>query len=211
MNPPADTSAVPVIVFARAPVPGRCKTRLIPGYGRIGAARLYRRLVCRTLALALESHCGEVQLWVAPSPGHPFFAGLHRRHGVRLRRQPGGDLGRRMSRALASVLMGGAPGALLVGTDAANLCAQDFRDAASRLLADSDVVLQPASDGGYVLIGLRHAIGEALRGVTWSSGRECAQTRARLSARNLRVAVMPMREDIDHPGDVRRARRAGSL
>lgn len=211
MNPPVDTSDVPIIVFARAPVPGRCKTRLIPGYGPIGAARLYRQLVRRTLDLALKSGCGEVQLWAAPSPGHPFFAGLRRLHGIRLRRQTGGDLGRRMSRALASLLRDGAPAALLVGTDAANLCAQDFRDAASRLLVDSDAVIQPASDGGYVLIGLREALGESLRGVTWSSGRECAQTRSRLRARNLRIALMPVREDIDHPGDVRRARRAGSL
>lgn len=211
MSSPVDTSAVPIIIFARAPIPGRCKTRLIPRYGRIGAARLYRRLARRTVDLALASGCGEVQLWAAPSPAHPFFAHLQRLHGVRLRRQPDGDLGRRMSRALARVLRDGAPAALLVGTDAANLCAQDFRDAAARLLANSDAVLQPACDGGYVLIGLRKAIGETLRGVAWSSGRECAQTQARLRQKNLRVALMPVREDIDDPRDVRRARRMGSL
>lgn len=202
---------MPVIVFARTPVPGTCKTRLIPGYGRIGAARLYRRLVARTIELALEADCGPVQVWAAPSPRHPFFSALRCRYGTMLRRQPGGDLGRRMSRALATVLREGAKAALLIGTDAADLTPQDLRDAASRLNTDSEAVIQPAEDGGYVLIGLRLPIGDTLRGIAWSSGRECAQTVARLRAKNLRVALLSVRQDIDHPRDVRRARRAGSL
>lgn len=202
---------VPVLVFARAPVPGRCKTRLIPRYGARGAAALHRQLVRRTLRTAIDAKCGPVQLWTAPSSRHPFFVALSRLHGLSLHRQHEGDLGHRMSRALAQTLAAGAPAAVLVGTDAANLVADDIRAAAAALLRDADAVLQPASDGGYVLIGLRRKAGSALTGVHWSTGRELRQSRARLIQRGLRVALLPERWDVDHPRDVLRARREGLL
>lgn len=198
---------VPVLVFARAPVPGRCKTRLIPRYGARGAAALHRQLVRKTLRTAIDADCGPVQLWAAPSACHPFFVELSRTLGLSVHRQHEGDLGRRMSRALAQTLAAGAPAAVLVGTDAANLGAEDIRQAAGALLRDADAVLQPASDGGYVLIGLRCAAGSALTGVAWSSGRELRQSRARLLQRGLRVELLPQRWDVDYPRDVLRARR----
>lgn len=202
-----DLSAVPILVFARAPAAGSCKTRLIPRYGRRGAAKVYRKLVQRTIRSASAAGCGPLQLWATPATSHPYFTALRRQWGLVLRRQPGGDLGRRMSRALSQVLREGAPAALLVGTDAANLGAEDLRAAARALLDGADAVLQPAADGGYVLIGLRRPVGSALQGVNWSSGREFRQTRTRLIRRGLSVASMPERWDIDHPSDLRRARR----
>ena len=87
-----------------------------------------------------------------------------------------------------------------------------LREAARRLVAnEADVVLQPAADGGFVLIGARRALGQALRGIAWSSGRECAQTQARLERRGLRVSRLEPSWDVDHPADVRRARREGLL
>lgn len=202
---------VPVLIFARAPVAGQCKTRLIPCCGRRGSALVHRQLVRRTLNLAQTAACGPVELWATPTPSHPFFASLRRETGVSLRRQPGGDLGRRMSHALARVLLTGAPAALLLGTDAANLSTQDLRVAAQTLLDGADVVLQPAADGGYVLLGLNRAIGSTLRGVEWSSGRELRQTCARLRRRGLNVVLLAERWDIDRPTDLRRARREGLL
>lgn len=197
---------VRVQVFARAPVAGRCKTRLIPRYGALGAMRLHARLVSRALALALAAGIGPVELWTTPSPNHPYFARLRRAHGVALRRQCGGDLGRKMSHALGCALREGARGAVLIGTDAANLSVDDLR-AAAAALADADAVLQPAQDGGFVLIAARCALGTRLNGVAWSSGRELRQTCARL--RPLRLAMLPTRWDLDHPRDLRRARAAG--
>lgn len=198
---------VPVLVFARAPVPGLCKTRLIPRYGPGGAAALHRQLVGKTIRMAMEADCGPVQLWATPWSRHPFFVDLSRTHGLSLHRQHDGDLGRRMSCALEHTLAGGAPAAVLVGTDAANLLAADLRDAADALLRGADAVLQPASDGGFVLIGLRRVAGSSLRGVDWSSGRELRQTHTRLLQRGLRVELLPERWDVDHPLDVLRARR----
>lgn len=198
-----------ILVFARAPRPGACKTRLIPALGPHGAARLYRQLTLRTLRAALAAGA-DVELWCAPDPGHAFFQACRRELGLRLRRQPAGDLGRRMALALARSLREGAAAAVLIGTDCPGLSAVDVRNAL-RTLGDRDTVLQPSQDGGYVLIGARRAERRALTGIRWSSGLELAQTRRRLARLGLSVGELPARADLDTPADYRRARRARLL
>ncbi|MGQ0530571.1 MAG: TIGR04282 family arsenosugar biosynthesis glycosyltransferase [Panacagrimonas sp.] len=202
-------TAIPILVFARAPTPGACKTRLIPGYGPLGAARLYRSLVHRSVSIARAADCGPVVLWATPTGSHPFFAGLSAEYGVKRMRQTRGDLGQRMAFALDQTLNAGAAAALLIGTDAANLSADDLRAAAQVLQTQADAVLQPSEDGGYVLIGARKPLGGTLRAVQWSSGRECQQSRARLEKRGFRVALLDARCDIDAPRDLRHARHQG--
>lgn len=197
-----------VLVFARAPVPGRCKTRLIPRLGARGAAALHRRLVRQTLQTALDSG-SSTELWCAPDTHHGFFMRCRREFGVKLRRQCGGDLGRRMAHALKCALRD-SERVSLIGTDCVNLTSQDLRDALNAL-QNADVVLQPATDGGYVLIGARRITLGALRGIAWSSGHELAQTQARLQRAGLAWQELPQREDVDTPADYRRARRAGML
>lgn len=199
-----------VIVFARAPVPGRCKTRLIPALGARGAAALHRRLALHTLTAAVQSGA-RVELWCVPDTRHPFFLSCRREFGLRLRRQPGGDLGRKMALALARVLSEGASTAVLVGTDCPSISAQDLKSALAALEKSSDVVLQPSTDGGYVLIGARRMPRRALAGVAWSSGRELEQTRRRLRRLDLRWEELPERADMDTPDDYRRTRRKGLL
>ena len=196
-----------VIVFARAPVPGRCKTRLVPALGRGGAAALHRKLVRRTLAAAHASD-GTVELWCAPDASHGFFATCRREFGVRLRRQPAGDLGRRMALALARTLREGTGVAVLVGSDCPVLTGRHFADALAAL-EGADCVLQPSTDGGYVLIGARRIERRALAGIAWSSGRELAQTHRRLARLGLSLSEAAPLMDIDTPRDYRKARRGG--
>jgi len=196
-----------ILVFARAPVPGRCKTRLIPALGAPGAAALHRRLVRRTL-IAARAAGFPVELWCAPDTSHGFFAACRRDYGVRLRRQPRGDLGRRMALALARVLREGADAAVLVGSDCPDFTAEDFARAAAALTR-ADCVLQRSGDGGYVLIGARRLERRALTGILWSSGRELAQTRRRLAALGLSFSEEAPLMDIDTPKDYREARRRG--
>lgn len=200
-RPPARSTRI--LVFARAPVPGRCKTRLIPALGAPGAAALHRRLVRRTLAAARATG-HPVELWCAPDVAHGFFAACRRDYGVRLRRQPRGDLGRRMALALA----GAAGPTVLVGSDCPGFTARDFSDAIAAL-ARHDCVLQPSTDGGYVLIGARRFERRALAGIDWSSGRELAQTRARMARLGLSLTEERPLMDIDTPQDYREARRRG--
>jgi rSAM/selenodomain-associated transferase 1 len=208
--PPARLAAPCLIVFARAPVPGQCKTRLMRRLGARGAARIHRALTLRTLATATATGMA-VQLWCAPDMHHGFFLACRRRWGVSLHRQPSGDLGRRMARALAQALACGAPSAIVIGTDCPALTAHGLVQAFQTLEDGADWVLQPAADGGYVLLGARRAAPGALRGIDWSSGHELRQTLSRLRARGLRTTLLPRLWDVDHPADLRRARRANLL
>ncbi|MDO9453782.1 MAG: TIGR04282 family arsenosugar biosynthesis glycosyltransferase [Stagnimonas sp.] len=193
-----------VHIFARAPIPGRCKTRLVPRLGARGAAWVQRRLVERALSTACAAAGAEnVTLWGAPDTAHGFFMQCRQRFGVRLARQARGDLGVRMRSALRQ-----EPG-LLIGSDAFGLQVADLQQAAAAL-ASSDYVLLPAPDGGYVLIGCRKPL-PPLAGVRWSSGAECAQTARRLRPRGTLQRLAPARDDFDNAADWRRARRLGQL
>jgi rSAM/selenodomain-associated transferase 1 len=190
-------------------VPGRCKTRLIGKYGARGAARIHRHLALRTLATARASAVN-VELWCEPRSQHAFFLKCRREFGVQLRTQPRGDLGRKMALALTRRIARGAHKVIIVGTDCPALTIEHLQAAASAL-DRSDVVLQPAEDGGYVLIGARRFAMSALRAIQWSSGRELAQTLTRLARRELVVDRLEALWDVDYAVDVARARRAGLL
>jgi len=196
-----------VVVFARAPLPGRAKTRLIPALGAHGAARVHRQLVMRTLATvssaAATREGAGVTLRVAPQVGHPLFERLRRAHGLRLRAQRGADLGQRMHHALAAELCA-CPAAVLVGSDCPGLRTDDISTALGALsdpAAGVDAVLGPALDGGYWLIGLRRPAMGLFQGVEWGSGHVAAQTRQRLRRLGWRWLELPARADLDRPAD----------
>jgi rSAM/selenodomain-associated transferase 1 len=194
-----------LIVFARAPVAGRCKTRLIPQLGARGAAAIHRRLTLKTLSTA--SHSGvRTELCCEPDSRHGFFLRCRRERSLTLRRQARGDLGRKMALALKTAL-NHCDSAVIVGTDCPALTVSDIEAAFSALETGADYVLQPALDGGYVLIGARRVAPAALRGVSWSSGMELRQTLTRLGRLGLSYRLLPPRWDVDYPKDLRKARR----
>lgn len=206
---PKTPEPVRVLVFARAPVPGRCKTRLIPRYGARGAARLYRALARRILTTALASGF-PVELWCEPGVGHGWFLACRRQLGLPLRRQARGDLGRKMAAAIAAALQEGASRVLVVGTDCVALEPRHLQAAAAALQHD-DCVVQPADDGGYVLIGARVQIHAGLRRIFWSSGHELRQTLTRLERSGRSLHLLNSLWDVDHARDVRRARKLALL
>ena len=106
-----------VIVFARAPLPGRAKTRLVPKLGAWRAARLQARLIERALLTALASRCGPVELHCTPRSRHPFFLRAQRKLGISLEKQSGRDLGERMHHAIRAALRRHRY-AILIGVDA---------------------------------------------------------------------------------------------
>jgi uncharacterized protein len=189
-----------IIVFAKAPVAGYAKTRLIPALGAQGAADLAERLMHATLLQAVAAQVGAVQLCVAPARTHRAFTEAAARHGVVLTEQGDGDLGERMLRAFERVLSE-QPRALLIGTDAPGLDAAYLR-AAARALSDHDAVFGPAADGGYTLVGLKRAQPELFANMRWSHDRVMAQTRERLAQAALRHIELPVLHDIDEPADL---------
>lgn len=195
-----------LLVFAKAPVAGRVKTRLVPRFGRNGSLAIYQRLLARTLELALSVGV-PVELWCAPHAAHPAFW-RYRRRGVVLRVQPPGDLGRRMRLALQDALRS-AEAALLIGTDCASLSPEQLREALQRLQAGADLVLGPAEDGGYVLVGARRRVPVLpFQAMPWGTGAVLRRTRQRARRLGLALAELAAGYDVDRPADVKRLRQS---
>ena len=201
-------SAVQVAVFAKAPVAGEVKTRLVPLLGPADAAELHATLVRHALATARAAEVGPVSLWCAPDRGHPFFAACAGEFGVALHEQRGGHLGERMARAFERLLAAGP--AMIVGSDCPSLTAGDLREAAAAL-AGREAVVQPAEDGGYVLVGLARALPGLFEGIRWGEADVMRATRERLRAAGTAWAELPVRWDVDRPEDYRRLLASGLL
>ena len=191
-----------IVVFARAPEPGKVKSRLIPALGEAGAAALHRRMVMHSLRAAQDAGLGPVELWCAPDARHAFFAECEQGFGVSLHSQCEGDLGERMRHALEAVL-GRARRAILVGSDIPALSARYLRDA-ERALSAHDAVIGPAEDGGYVLIGLERCDPELFHHIEWGGSEVLAQTRLRIAALRWRCLELPALWDVDRPEDLNR-------
>jgi uncharacterized protein len=197
-----------VAVFAKAPVPGFAKTRLIPVVGRHGAAELQRKLTERAVRTALDAIIGPVTLWCAPDTEHGAFADLEARFGIGLVSQATGDLGNRMLVAFEAT----APrGLVLIGTDCPTLTPQDLCDAADALADSADLVIAPAEDGGYGLIAAHRPLPIVFREMPWSTGQVAALTRERAAAARLKLSEIRAVWDVDTPADYRRLVAAGLL
>jgi rSAM/selenodomain-associated transferase 1 len=186
-----------VAVFARAPEPGRVKTRLIPVLRAAEAAELYEALLLDTVEVA-ES-CARTVVAFTPSGGRGVLARLlgGRR---RLLPQGPGDLGERLGRVF-EILCGKGQRVLAVGSDCPALTAERIRTAAERL-GHADVVIGPALDGGYYLIGLRRPQPELFRDIPWSTGSVLDVTRSRAQEAGLRVELLETARDLDTPEDL---------
>lgn len=197
-----------LLVFARAPVSGEVKTRLHPALGADGAAGLYAELLAHALEQAAASAPARLELWYAGDDREGDLADLAARHGARLRPQPAGDLGERMRAALADATADGTP-AMILGTDCPGLGAGSLR-AAADALASHDAVLGPATDGGYVLLGLHRAPAALFAGIDWGTERVLPATRTRLEALGWRWSELPERTDVDRPEDLHALASLGS-
>lgn len=195
-----------VAVFAKAPIAGEVKTRLVPPLAVDEAAALHRWLVRRALRTALRSGARAVSLWCAPSCAHPFFSACEREFSVTLHDQSGPGLGERMASAFAA-LTRDVP-VLLVGADCPALTETDLQNAAAAL-ATHAVVLQPAEDGGYVLVGQRRNHPEMFTGIDWGSASVMCATRQRLREAGIAWLEMPLLWDVDRPEDYHRLRALG--
>jgi uncharacterized protein len=199
------TSAEPVtaiLVFARAPVAGAAKTRLIPALGANGAALLQERMTQRALATAASANIGPIQLWCSPSETHVFFENCQRDAGVTLHSQYGRSLGERL-RFAHDAAFDAYSRILLIGTDCPMLAAEHLV-AAARALSDHDTTLVPAQDGGYVLLGLSRPCPELFHDIDWGTGRVLAQTIARLQQTNRKHFLAAPLWDVDRPEDLLR-------
>jgi rSAM/selenodomain-associated transferase 1 len=185
-------------VFARAPEPGRVKTRLSPALRPDETADLYRALLLDTVEVVRSTGA---ELLVAFTPGSARRALerlLGRRH--RLVPQPPGDLGDRLEEILARAHGGGGP-VCVVGSDCPGLTPGRVREAFTAL-ERVPVVVGPALDGGFYLLGLSGPAPGLLRGVPWGTDRVLDAVRARCAAYGLSVRELEAERDLDTPADL---------
>src|SRR5437016_11178690 len=193
-----------VAILAKAPVAGAVKTRLIPALGAAGAAKLHERMIERTIETAHAAAVGPVTLWVTPAEPHLHLVAAATRHHIALAGQPDGDLGARM---LAAMEAASGP-TIVVGTDCPLLMPAHLR-LATEVLRDVEVVVFPAEDGGYVLIGLRRPQPALFIDMTWSTDAVMGETRRRLARLGLSWREPATLWDVDRPEDLTRLRKAG--
>ncbi len=186
-----------LIVFVKAPRPGTVKTRIARTAGAERAGAIYREMVATVLQKVGSIH--GAQLRFSPDDAaneiQPWL-----RHDWVAAPQGGGDLGERLQRAFADSFAGSAERVVIIGSDSPEVKSGDIR-AAWKELKSHDVVLGPAVDGGYWLIGLRAPQPELFRGITWSSDQVLAQTLAQAKAIGLRVQLLRILSDIDTEDD----------
>lgn len=177
-------------IFARWPRPGEVKTRLIPHFGAEGAARIYTRLLAHTIAVARDSG---VPFALRVTGGEPELFRAAFGSELAVVGQGGGDLTARLSAV--------APPAMVIGSDCPGLTPAILRAAADTLRTDP-MVIGPASDGGYYLLGYNEDAAFAFADMPWSTDAVFGETVRRFAARGMRPAVLPELSDVDTPEDL---------
>ncbi|MDE0512856.1 MAG: TIGR04282 family arsenosugar biosynthesis glycosyltransferase [Gammaproteobacteria bacterium] len=191
-----------LLVFTRTPDPGNVKTRLLSVMDAPRAAAIQAGLLQRTLETARASTAVDIELWCTPTAQHPLLLELGDRFSLALRKQAGAGLGERMSSAMEQALERYRHMAL-IGSDCMDLAASDIDLALEQLAAGTDIVLGPALDGGYYLIGLSRLYRQLFAGIEWGTDRVLEQTRERVAQLGLKLFELPVRRDLDRPEDLR--------
>ena len=189
-----------IVIFAKAPVPGNVKTRLVPALGEIGAARLAHQMLLATIEEAENAHLSIPELCTTPHPYDPDWKSFLPKAEIRYTDQGEGDLGERLARAAKRMILVGE-NILLIGTDCPALDRHRLRAAAEALLSH-DAVIHPTLDGGYALLGLRRFDSSPFAGIGWSGPDVAADTIARIEALGWSLHVGDTLRDIDEPEDL---------
>jgi len=186
-----------LIIFVKAPRPGTVKTRIAAELGVAEACAAYRQLVNQLVFRLRQQNC--VQLCYSPDDALTEITPWLQSRWTS-KPQGDGDLGERILNAFESSAASGFSRTLVIGSDCPYLTPEDIREAAAAL-DQNDVVLGPAPDGGYWLIGLKTPQPELFKGITWSTGEVLKQTMDRTNELGLRVRLLRKLSDIDTQED----------
>jgi rSAM/selenodomain-associated transferase 1 len=191
-----------LILFTRYPEPGKAKTRLIPALGAEAAAEIHRQMTEHTLAQVKplqQSRPLTVECWFAGGNCTQMQSWLG--SDLNYQPQPNGDLGDRMAQAFQAAFDSGVKAAIIIGTDCPELTTTPLLEA-FQALQQTDLVLGPAADGGYYLIGLRRLVPDLFKTIAWSTDRVFQQTVDIASNLNLSLTTLPTLTDVDRPDDL---------
>ena len=195
-----------IAVMAKAPRAGHVKTRLVPPLTREEAAELYRCLLLDKLGQVGGLHGIDPYLAYTPPEAQAQMASLAPQDFT-LIPQAGSDLGDRLHHLSAILLGRGHPGVIIIDSDTPTLPSTYLLDALDRIQNEStDLVLGPAEDGGYYLIGLKRPCRSLFDNIPWSGPSVLTETLRRASVQRLEVATLPPWFDVDTPNDLARLR-----
>jgi len=197
---PGQPRDVLFIQFAKSPLPGRVKTRMQPCLSAEQACALHTELLLWTWRTLHDAALADLELWVSGDTGHPVFKQCRSLEAGAVRLQQGADLGERMYHAIADGL-GRYRKVILVGSDCPEIDTA-YLKAAVQALDTQPLVLGPATDGGYVLIGATRIQAALFAGVSWGEGSVFTQTQQRINELGESYFELRPLSDIDRPGDL---------
>ncbi|MUL35937.1 TIGR04282 family arsenosugar biosynthesis glycosyltransferase [Gloeocapsopsis dulcis] len=189
-----------LVVFTRYPEPGKAKTRLIPALGATKAAQLQRQMTEHTL-LQVSKCDRSLTVEVRFADGNLEVMQQWLGHHLDYQPQGEGDLGMRIKRSLTAAFTRGSQRVVIIGTDCPGITAE-LLETAFHQLHEYDLVLGPAIDGGYYLIGVNRLIAELFNDIAWGSSEVLQQTQAIAQKLNLSVMLLPALADVDRPEDL---------
>jgi uncharacterized protein len=194
-----------IIVMAKQPQVGKTKTRLLPALSLGEAADLYQALLLDTLSLLADQPWAELAVAITPPGSRPYFESITP-PGTLLLPVDGGDIGECLAQALEVALGMGYRKALALNSDGPSLPAQ-YLERAALYLEEAELVLGPAEDGGYYLVGMSRLHAAIFKGIDWSTAQVFSQTLDRAAGLGLRVALTPAWYDVDTPADLYRLQK----
>lgn len=191
-----------LLIFTKSPVLGEVKTRLQPEYSEEQSLTLHKKMMLNTLALTKKLTNMNAELCCTPNRNTMFFLDCEKKFPVMLSDQQGADLGERMAFSF-SIALQTHDKVIIIGTDCPALD-EEYIEQAIQALGEHDVVIGPAEDGGYVLLGLRKFSLELFTGISWGSDSVLKQTRQVLKDLSWSYKELGIMHDIDRPKDLHR-------
>ena len=192
-----------IVVFAREPLLGQVKSRLASEIGAQGALAVYQGMLARLGRLLSRGEIATWDLWVTSNCSHKDFVSICNKGNIFL--QNGKDLGARMDSAIKQTLLAeNVESAILIGTDCPALTTDYLDQALLALESGFDVVLGPAEDGGYVLVGMRRPIAAVFEDIPWGTDQVMDKTLEALKANELSYKLLETLWDVDRPEDLAR-------
>lgn len=199
-----------LLIFVKYPEPGKVKTRLAAAIGAELAAQLYQEFIRQTFALARQCRAAAHFITFTPAEKERDFKMLFPGPWHWFPQENSPDLGIRLQHAIQHVQQQGHSHVITIGTDSPSLPAE-YLDQAADALLHHDLVLGPASDGGYYLIGLKSTPPELFTGIAWSTEHVFNQTLQRAQELRLSTQLLPVWYDVDDLATLRRFCSDGSL
>ena len=192
-----------ILLYAKAPVEGKVNTRLIADIGVKAATKLQHDLIHHRLSMLTKANLCDVRLMCAPGQQEKSFLQCRKQYPITLADQIGDNLGERMFNGVA-VASQKYKYCVLIGTDAPALDEVKIKQAIDALHSNSDVVIAPAEDGGYVLIAMQQAYKFLFEKISWGSADVMQQTRNKLNENNISFEELASCWDIDRLEDYQR-------